>query len=82
MSGGKRERLTATVGEFPADTTAVAREAPPKTAGTDLGLTVSELPPEGRKALGVDYGLIVEDVRGGPAAAPPIPQRGLRSARA
>ncbi|HYX66511.1 MAG TPA: PDZ domain-containing protein [Burkholderiales bacterium] len=29
----------------------------------------SELPPEGRKALGVDYGLVVEDVRGGTAAA-------------
>jgi serine protease Do len=66
--GGKREQLAATVGEFPADTTAASREAPAKAAGTNLGLAVSELPPEGRKALGVDYGLVVEDVRGGPAA--------------
>ena len=29
---------------------------------------MSELPPEGRKALGVDYGLVVEDVSGGAAA--------------
>ena len=30
---------------------------------------MSELPPEGRKALGVEYGLVIEDVRGGAAAA-------------
>jgi serine protease Do len=37
---------------------------------------VSELPPEGRKALGVDYGLVVEDVApSGPAARSPL-QRG------
>ena len=66
--GGKREQLTATVGEFPADTTTASREAPAKASGTNLGLAVSELPPEGRKALGVDYGLVVEDVRGGTAA--------------
>jgi serine protease Do len=33
---------------------------------------VQELPPEGRKALGVDYGLVVADVVGGPAARSPI----------
>ena len=65
--GGRREQLAATVGEFPADTIAASREAPAKPAGTSLGLAVSELPPEGRKALGVDYGLVVEEVRGGPA---------------
>lgn len=29
-----------------------------------LGLTVSELPPQGRRALGVPFGLVVEDTRG------------------
>ena len=29
---------------------------------------MSELPPEGRKALGIDYGLVVEEVSGGAAA--------------
>ena len=66
---GKREQLAATVGEFPAETTTASREAPAKDSGSNLGLAVSELPPEGRKALGVDYGLVVEDVRGGPSAA-------------
>jgi serine protease Do len=65
---GRREQLAATVGEFPADTTTAAREAPAKEEGNNLGLAVSELPPEGRKALGVDYGLVVEDVRNGPGA--------------
>jgi len=67
--GGRREQLAVTVGEFPADTTTASREAPAKEAGNDLGLAVSELPPEGRKALDVGYGLVVEEVRGGPAAA-------------
>lgn len=64
--GGRREQLAATVGEFPADTSAASREAPAKAADISLGLAVSELPPRGRKALGVDYGLVVEEVRGGP----------------
>jgi serine protease Do len=66
---GRREQLAATVGEFPAETTTASREAPAKETGNNLGLAVSELPPEGRKALGVDYGLVVEDVRGGSSAA-------------
>jgi serine protease Do len=65
---GRREQLAATVGEFPAETTTASRQAPAKETGNNLGLAVSELPPEGRKALGVDYGLVVEDVRGGAAA--------------
>jgi serine protease Do len=71
---GKRERLTATVGEFPAEQVAAggARPAQPKDAGNELGLAVQELPPEGRKALGVDYGLVVAEVVGGPAARSPI----------
>ena len=66
---GKREQVAATVGEFPTEAKAAARTAPAKESHDTLGLAVSELPPEGRKALGVDYGLVVEDVRGGAAAA-------------
>ena len=65
---GKREQVAATVGEFPTEARAAARAAPAKDTHDNLGLAVSELPPEGRKALGVDYGLVIEDVRGGAAA--------------
>jgi len=65
---GKAERLAVSVGEFPAEAKAAARAAPAKDKHDNLGLAMSELPPEGRKALGVDYGLVVEDVRGGAAA--------------
>ena len=70
--GGKRQQLNATIGEFPSETTAAARAPSPKESSNDLGLAVQELPPEGRKALGVDYGLVVADVVGGPAARSPI----------
>jgi len=65
---GKAERLAVNVGEFPAEAKTASRAAPAKDNHDDLGLAMSELPPEGRKALGVDYGLVVEDVRGGAAA--------------
>jgi serine protease Do len=71
--GGKSQRLSATVGEFPTEqAAAVSREKAPKEASNALGLAVQELPPEGRKALGVEYGLVVSDVVGGPAARSPI----------
>jgi serine protease Do len=70
---GKRERLTAIVGEFGSEEkTASRQQAPKEAASSDLGLAVQELPPEGRKALGVDYGLVVAKVVGGPAAASQI----------
>jgi serine protease Do len=68
---GKREQVAATVGEFPAEAKVASRAAPANEKNNrneSLGLAVSELPPEGRKALGVDYGLVIEDVRGGAAA--------------
>jgi serine protease Do len=69
---GKREQLGATVGEFPPEASAAAAKPAPKEASDDLGLAVQELPPEGRKALGVEYGLVVADVVGGPALRSPI----------
>jgi serine protease Do len=70
---GKRERTTVTVGEFPNDIkSADARQGPAAESSSELGLAVRDLAPEERKALGVDYGLVVEDVAGGPAARSPI----------
>jgi serine protease Do len=69
---GKREQLAVTVGEFPAEQTARAKELPEKGSPTGLGLAVRELPAEGRKELNVDYGLVVEDVGGGAAGRSPI----------
>jgi serine protease Do len=67
---GKRERLNVTVGESPNESVASAAGKPSaKLAANALGLSLSELPPEGRKALGVDYGLVVEDVAASGSAA-------------
>jgi serine protease Do len=70
---GASRTLTLTMGEQ-RDT---AREPPPpEGAGPQapgsgrLGLAVSELPPAGRRALGVDYGLVVQRVQGPNAEAP------------
>ena len=68
---GRREAALATVGEFPDEAKTAAREPAQKpSASSDnrLGLAVSELPPEALKQLGIDYGLVVEDVTGGSAA--------------
>jgi serine protease Do len=67
---GKREQVAVTVGEFPDETKTASREAPQKPSSSEdngLGLAVAELPPEARKQLGIDYGLVVQDVVGGPA---------------
>jgi serine protease Do len=70
---GKREQVAVAVGEFPDEKTTASREAPQKAASANqLGLAVRELPPEERKTLGVDYGLLVEDIVDGPAARSPI----------
>ena len=45
-------------------------QAPARASAGKLGLLVSELPPAGRRALGVDYGLVVEGVQAPNADAP------------
>jgi serine protease Do len=62
---GEREQLEVTAGEFPSETiAATAQPAPEEGADTArLGITVSELPPEQRRTLGVDYGLVVRGVQ-------------------
>jgi serine protease Do len=62
---GKRQSLQVTTAELKQEPTRTARAAPPKEKGEQsarLGVTVSELPPEQRKQLGVEYALVVEQV--------------------
>jgi serine protease Do len=48
---------------------AAQRGAAPKPTSVLLGIAVSELPPAARRALGVDYGLVVEELQAGVAQA-------------
>jgi serine protease Do len=66
--GGKTEALDVAVGEIPAESAKAPREAPPREAHNRLGLALREVPAADRKALGIDYGLVVIDVAnaGGP----------------
>jgi serine protease Do len=72
---GKRDQVTLNVGEFPPEKTATReapREKPQASSDNGLGLALTEMPAEARKQLGIDYGLVVEDVVGGPAERSPI----------
>jgi len=60
--GGKAQTLDVAVGEIPAETAKAPRDKPVKEAHNRLGLALRELPATDRKALGVDYGLVVVDV--------------------
>lgn len=62
---GSRQQVTATLGEMPAEPGAAKPATTPQSPPNTLGLVVSELPPPARKALGIDYGLVVEAVEGG-----------------
>jgi len=61
---GARRQVKATLAEFASET--VAKQSAPagKQSTNRLGLTVRELAPAQRKALGIDYGLVVEAVAG------------------
>jgi len=59
---GKRQTLTVIAGEFPSSSVASAGKAGGEAAGA-LGVTVSELPPGERKQLGVEYGVVVQEVQ-------------------
>ena len=66
---GESRSVKLTVGQMQTQTEATARpgqgpdKASPRASAGRLGLLVSELPPAGRRALGVDYGLVVEGVQ-------------------
>ncbi|MGZ8265274.1 MAG: PDZ domain-containing protein, partial [Burkholderiales bacterium] len=72
-NGAKRE-VKATLGEFPAETAAQQSSPSTRKSSNRLGLTLRELPPALRNAIGVQYGLVVEAVEG-PAQAAQL-QRG------
>ncbi|NML14937.1 DegQ family serine endoprotease [Azohydromonas caseinilytica] len=68
---GAGTTLKATVAEAPnpqvAEANPAARSAAPKPTSVQLGIAVSELPPSARRALGVEYGLVVEGLQEGAA---------------
>jgi serine protease Do len=65
---GKRQTVTATIGEAPAPS-ASANGAGPQSKGggvpSGLGISVRELTPQERQKVGVEYGLVVLDVEPG-----------------
>ena len=62
---GARRQVKATLGEFPPESVAQQSPADPRQSSNRLGLVVRELAPAQRKALGIEYGLLVEDAQGG-----------------
>jgi serine protease Do len=70
---GKAETLALHVGEVQPDATKTSKENAPKMKPNRLGLAVRELPAEERKALGVDYALVVIEVARPNAAMPILP---------
>ena len=62
---GSRRQVKATLGEFASETVAQQQSAPDsKQTSNKLGLTLRELAPAQRKALGIEYGLVVENTSG------------------
>jgi serine protease Do len=70
---GKAETLAVRVGEVQPDAAKTARETAPKMAPNRLGLAVREAPAEERKALGVDFALVVVEVARPNAGMPILP---------
>ena len=61
--GGAKRQVKATLTEFPNDEVAQQQQSPEmRKSSNKLGLMVRELAPAQRKALGIEYGLIVENV--------------------
>ena len=64
--GGAKRQVKATLAEFPTEDVAQQQSPEMRKSSNRLGLTVRELAPPQRKALGIEYGLIVEGVSPGP----------------
>jgi serine protease Do len=64
VRGGSRRQLKATLVEVSSETVGEERRAEPRQASSRLGVVVRELAPAQRKALGIEYGLLVEDASG------------------
>ena len=71
--GGKAESVAITVGEVQPDAAKQAKQSAPKQAPNRLGLAVREVPAEDRKALGIEFGLVVTEVARPNAAMPILP---------
>jgi serine protease Do len=65
---GARREIALQIGEFPAEPAAQKPVSTPNPPNR-LGLVVGELPPAQRKALGIEYGVVVERVDAPTAAA-------------
>jgi serine protease Do len=61
---GARRQIKATLAEFPSETVAQQTQPENRQSSDRLGLVVRELSPAQRKALGIEYGLLVEDSSG------------------
>ena len=70
---GKAETLPIHVGEVKPEASKTSKESAPKMKPNRLGLAVRELPAEERKALGVDFALVVLEVARPNAAMPILP---------
>jgi serine protease Do len=68
---GERKTLALTVDEMPTEAPP-ARSQPAGASADTLGMALRDLTPPERTALGVDYGLMVRDVSGAPAAGSAI----------
>ena len=60
--GAARRQVKATLAEFPSENVAQQESSETRTSTNRLGLAVRELAPAQRKALGIEYGLIVENI--------------------
>jgi serine protease Do len=60
--GGAKRQVKATLAEFPSDNVAQQQSPETRKSANKLGLVVRELAPSQRKALGIEYGLVVESV--------------------
>jgi serine protease Do len=64
LRDGKEQQVKVTVGEMPSQAQTAAAAAMPQGDQTpQLGITVSELPEAQRKQLGVEYGVVVQQVK-------------------
>jgi serine protease Do len=60
--GGAKRQVRTTLAEFPSDNVAQQQSPEARKSSNKLGLVVRELAPPQRKALGIEYGLVVEGV--------------------
>jgi serine protease Do len=59
---GKEQQIEVTPGELPPDKPLAQAESRKGEQSARLGISVSELPPSERKALGIEFGLVVQGV--------------------